>query len=140
MRLRKIDPQRIPALVAQGLSTAEIARELGCAEGSLRVRCSQLKISLRRHGNPKPDARTANVGPASFGAAVDRRQIAKRAGPQEKADANHETELCVALPHKTMHRLRQHAALMGISTAMLAASLLQTIAQDSLYKAVLDTG
>jgi len=140
MRLRKIDPERIPALVAQGLSTAEIAAKLGCAEGSLRMRCSQLKISLRRHGNPKPDARTANVGPASSGAPVDRHQIAKGAGPHEKAVANHETELCVALPHKTIHRLRQHAASMGISAAMLAANLLETIAQDSLYKAVLDTG
>jgi len=139
MRLRKIEPERIPALVAQGLSAAEIAVKLGCAEGSLRVRCSQLKISLKRQGNAKPDARTANVGPASC-APVDRNPVAKRADPPEKAVANHETELCVALPHKTMHQLRQHAALMGISGAMLAANLLQTIAQDGLYKAVLDTG
>jgi hypothetical protein len=47
MRLRKIDPQRIPALIARGFSATEIAHELGCTEGSLRVRCSQLKISLR---------------------------------------------------------------------------------------------
>ena len=60
--------------------------------------------------------------------------------PPGKAVANQETELCVALPHKTIHQLRQHAALMGISAAMLAANLLQTIAQDRLYKAVLDTG
>jgi len=139
MRLRKIDAERIPALVAQGLSTAEIAVKLGCAEGSLRVRCSHLKISLRRQANPKPDART-DVGPASPGAAVDRHQIAEGAGPEEMTVANHETELRVALPHKTVNQLRQHAALMGISAAMLAANLLQTIAQDKLYKAVLDTG
>jgi hypothetical protein len=48
MRLRKIDPARIPALIASGLSAAEIAGEFGCTEGSLRVRCSQLKVSLRR--------------------------------------------------------------------------------------------
>jgi hypothetical protein len=48
MRLRKIDPERIPALIANGLSATEIADEFGCTEGSLRVRCSQLKISLRR--------------------------------------------------------------------------------------------
>src|SRR5271165_3997458 len=140
MRLRKIDPERIPALVAQGLSAAEIAVKLGCAEGSLRVRCSQLKISLKRQGNAKPDARTDDVGPASSDAAVDRNPVANRTDPPGKAVANQETELCVALPHKTIHQLRQHAALMGISAAMLAASLLQTIAQDSLYKAVLDTG
>jgi hypothetical protein len=48
MRLRKINPTKIPALLANGLSAAEIAEEFGCSEGSLRVRCSQLKISLRR--------------------------------------------------------------------------------------------
>jgi AraC-like DNA-binding protein len=48
MPIRKINPERIPALIASGLSAAEIAGELGCTEGSLRVRCSQLKISLRR--------------------------------------------------------------------------------------------
>lgn len=48
MRLRKIDPARIPALISSGLSAAEIAGEFGCTEGSLRVRCSQLKISLRQ--------------------------------------------------------------------------------------------
>jgi hypothetical protein len=48
MPLRKIDPARIPSLIASGLSAAEIADQLGCTEGSLRVRCSQLKISLRR--------------------------------------------------------------------------------------------
>jgi hypothetical protein len=48
MRLRKIDPARIPALISSGLSAAEIADEFGCTEGSLRVRCSQLKISLRQ--------------------------------------------------------------------------------------------
>lgn len=48
MRLRKIDPARIPALIAGGLSAAEIAGEFGCTEGSLRVRCSQLNISLRQ--------------------------------------------------------------------------------------------
>ena len=78
MRLRKIDPERIPALVAQGLSAAEIADKLGCAEGSLRVRCSQLKISLKRQGNAQPDARTDDVGPASSDAAVDRNPVAKR--------------------------------------------------------------
>jgi DNA-binding CsgD family transcriptional regulator len=52
MRLRKIDPERIPALIASGLSATEIADEFGCTEGSLRVRCSQLKISLRRISLP----------------------------------------------------------------------------------------
>jgi hypothetical protein len=39
---------RIPGLVGQGWSAAEIADELGCSLGTLRVRCSQFGISLRR--------------------------------------------------------------------------------------------
>lgn len=42
------DPATIPALVDAGLSDAEIADKMGWTVGTLRVRCSQLKISLRR--------------------------------------------------------------------------------------------
>jgi hypothetical protein len=48
VRKSKIDPALIRALIDQGLSDQEIANKLGCTVGSLRVRCSQLKISLRR--------------------------------------------------------------------------------------------
>jgi hypothetical protein len=48
MRKSKPDPALIPALVEAGLSDAEIAKRMGWTVGTLRVRCSQLKISLRR--------------------------------------------------------------------------------------------
>src|SRR6516162_3481918 len=38
----------VTSLVDQGRSAAEIASEIGCTLGTLRVRCSQLGISLRR--------------------------------------------------------------------------------------------
>ena len=38
---------QIESLVAQGLSAPEIAKEIGCKLGSLRVRCSQRGLSLR---------------------------------------------------------------------------------------------
>jgi macrodomain Ter protein organizer (MatP/YcbG family) len=38
----------ISNLVEQGLSAAEIAEKIGCTVGSLRVRCSQHGIRLRR--------------------------------------------------------------------------------------------
>ena len=37
----------IPVLVQQGLNTEAIAARLGCTAGTLKVRCSQAKISLR---------------------------------------------------------------------------------------------
>jgi len=46
--VRKIDPQMIRELVRQGLSNTEVANRMGWTVGTLYVRCSQLKISLRR--------------------------------------------------------------------------------------------
>ena len=48
MRKSKADPTLIPALVDEGLSDLEIALRMGWTVGTLRARCSQLKISLRR--------------------------------------------------------------------------------------------
>src|SRR5437764_89131 len=39
---------KIPTLLDQGLCAAEIADVIGCTLGTLRVRCSQMGISLRR--------------------------------------------------------------------------------------------
>ena len=48
MRKCKTDPALIPALLEEGLSDSEIAKRMGWTVGTLRVKCSQLKISLRR--------------------------------------------------------------------------------------------
>jgi hypothetical protein len=48
VRKSKINPTLIPALIDQGLSNSEIASRMGWTIGTLHVRCSQLKISLRR--------------------------------------------------------------------------------------------
>jgi hypothetical protein len=48
MRKSRLDPEMIRELVGQGLSNIEIANRMGWTVGTLCVRCSQLKISLRR--------------------------------------------------------------------------------------------
>jgi hypothetical protein len=48
MRKSTANPALIRAFVDQGLSDSEIAGKMGWTVGTLRVRCSQLKISLRR--------------------------------------------------------------------------------------------
>lgn len=48
MRKNKPDPEMIRELVGQGLSNIEIANRMGWTVGTLCVRCSHLKISLRR--------------------------------------------------------------------------------------------
>jgi hypothetical protein len=87
----------------QGLSPAQIAKKIGCTEGSLRVRCSQLKISLRRDGSER---------------AYD--------------------QVLLKLSTTTMRHLQTRAALKGQTHSSLAATLLDRIAQDDLYDAVLD--
>jgi hypothetical protein len=72
---------------------------MGWTVGTLRVRCSQLKISLRRK-------------------VVYGRQI--------------------PLPEAIFDQLQQRAMMMGVPTYALAAELLEVIARDSLYNAVLD--
>jgi hypothetical protein len=54
MRKNKLDPEIIPELVRQGLSNTEIANRMGWTVGTLCVRCSQLKISLRRSSKHWP--------------------------------------------------------------------------------------
>ena len=97
----------IPEMVAQGNMRADdIAEKLGCNIGTLKVRCSQAKISLRppgsRRGRPRTDERT------------------------------------IRLSGDAMALLQRRAALSGKSETALARELLETIARDDLYDAVLD--
>jgi hypothetical protein len=97
----------IPEMVAQGgMRADDIAEKLECNIGTLKVRCSQAKISLRppgsRRGRPRTDDRTIRVS----------------------GDA-------LAL-------LQRRAAESGKTEATLARELLETIARDDLYDAVLD--
>ena len=91
-----VDVTVIPALVDQGLSDLEIASRMGWKVSTLRVRCSQLKISLRRRFKQ------------------------------------------VVVPKPLLNQLHQRAALMGISANTLVVDLLEEIARDNLYDAVLD--
>ena len=99
MRKSKTDPALIPMFVDGGLSDLEIANRMGWTVGTLRVRCSQLKISLRRKVT---------------------------------------SERKIVLPRAILDRLHQRAALMGVSMSELASDLLEVIARDGLYDAVLD--
>ena len=94
----------IPALVAQGLRKADIAKRLGCKESTLQVRCCNAGISLR--GRPQ--------------------RLKLRDG------------VPLTLSRETIASLGMRAARNGCSEAQLASDLLETIARDGLYDAVLD--
>jgi hypothetical protein len=98
----------IPAMIEQGLRRAEIAERLGCTEGTLQVQCSRRGISLRK------------------------------GGPFKKALTLPLLEVQLALSREAMAALRERAQANGWSEVKLASDLLEIIARDDLYDAVLD--
>jgi hypothetical protein len=116
----------IPVLVQQGLEAEAIAARLGCTVGTLKVRCSQAQISLRV---PK-EVKVVPLMPLM---------------PAPKPPQQQERSYAFALPttlqlsRVAMSRLRQHAETIGVNEAQLASDLLEVIARDDLYDAVLDT-
>jgi hypothetical protein len=97
----------IPQLVDSGLRSQDIAMRLGCKVTTLKVRCSQARISLchpsRRHA------------------------------PRERGYGT------IRLNKDALRLLQDRAAATGKSEAIVARELIETIARDNLYDAVLDT-
>ena len=115
----------IPVLVQQGLRAEAIAARLGCTVGTLRVRCSQAQISLRV---PK-EVKVVPLVPAAR----------PPKPPNQKRSYAFALPTTLQLSRVAMSRLRQHAEAIGMSEAQLASDLLEVIARDDLYDAVLDT-
>ena len=127
---------RVGSLVEQGRTAAEIATEMGCTLGTLRVRCSQFGISLRRGATSREETVTAMdlVPSTETNAATQRKSVDRRSSAEACI------ELKVLLPQITTEQLRQRGALRGVSGSTLASELLVAIARDGLYDAVLDGG
>jgi hypothetical protein len=126
-RPRKISAlmlRQIPALIDSGLTAQQIAGMIGCTLGSLRVRCSKSKISLRRknfcpNGEPRPDgARPSRL--FSF------------------HQAERHMTMTLTLPIEMARSLHQTAAAKGLSASTRVTRLLTVIVQDRLCDAVLD--
>ena len=140
---------RIASLVDHGHSAAEIASEMGCTLGTLRVRCSQLGISLRRraarsHGETMTAmdlVPSAEVNDVAGGKSIDRvDRFEQNPAVASVLSSEAPLELKVLLPQITVEQLRQRGALHGISGSTLASQLLVMLARDGLYDAVLDGG
>jgi hypothetical protein len=137
---------RVASLVDNGRSAAEIASEIGCTLGTLRVRCSQHGISLRRRaiGRCEAAVTTMDLGALAEANAAARRKSVDRVNTVDQSQTvvsesvEVRAELKVLLPQITTEQLRQRGALRGISGSNLASELLVTIARDGLYDAVLD--
>jgi hypothetical protein len=105
--------ERVAKMVEQGVRAAEIANEIGCTLGTLRVRCSQSRISLRHA------------------------RFTKRC-EAESASYHTRRRLSLWLPQAALIELDEWATMHRMSTTSLVVKLLVTIARDSLVAAVLD--
>ncbi len=114
----------IPVLVQQGLNAEAIAARLGCTVGTLKVRCSQAQISLRV---PK-EVKVVPLVPAPT----------PPKPPKQKRSYAFAVPTTLQLSKVAMSRLRQRAEAIGMTEAELVTNLLEVIAQDDLYDAVLD--
>ena len=94
----------IPTMVARGQRAAEIAEALGCKLSTLKVRCSQARISLRPPGSTRRPRRQRGI------------MIDKAA----------------------LQLLKERAVASGKTESAIAGELLEIIARDNLFDAVLD--
>jgi hypothetical protein len=117
---------QIQRWLGEGLSADEIAERIGCTVGTLRVRCSQLGISLR--------CRKQRCSPAQNDLNGTRHGRASTNG----VGSDPRGRLILSVRRGTLDQLRTYASSKGISGPRFAASLLEKIAEDELYEAVLD--
>ncbi len=146
--------ERVPALIEQGLVAAQIAGAIGCTLGTLRVRCSQAGVSLRRKNDNKPKIAVRNrvgglSGPISTGdvdeisangpgAKSTMRSCLPHAARISSGLPNRPAPIALLLQQTTVDQLRQRAARKGVSAATFVSMLLEVIVRDQLYDAVLD--
>ncbi|MGA8387113.1 MAG: hypothetical protein WB769_04185 [Pseudolabrys sp.] len=115
----------IPMLVQQGMDAEAIAAHLGCKVSTLRVRCSQAQISLRVPQEVKVVPLVPVAKPPK--------------PPKQKRCFAFAVPTTLQLSKVAMSRLRQRAEAIGVDEAELVTKLLEVIAQDDLFDAVLDT-
>ncbi len=102
---------KIIGMIAQGMKRKEIATALGLSENSLQVTCSRKGISFRRKSL----------------------QL-KRPQPLMQFVM----QLPLKISDEAMHRLNLYATRQGVQPTHVAAELLEIIATDELYDAILD--
>jgi hypothetical protein len=149
--------KQIQVSVDRGLSASEIAEAVGCTLGTLRVNCSHMKISLRQRNcsdhvstfsrNSAHKRKQASAGvKIRSGKIIDSRKSKNLLPDERSSNKSHHgaafdkdrSSFSLLLPRITINQIQQQAALAGIRGMTLAARLLEIVARDNLYDAVLD--
>jgi hypothetical protein len=142
-RAKKISPavlEQVPRLIEQGLSAPQIADAIGCTLGTLRVKCSQMGISLRSKYRQKTPSTTIS----GFTSRARSRQTKLNASgvllarKQLGASPRYSQPLSVPLAPTVLEQLIDRATEKGLSATTLASMLLEVIARDGLYDAIID--
>jgi hypothetical protein len=138
----------IDAIIERATDGADgrmIADELGLNVASLRVKCSQLGISLRRcraaRSNTCSSKGTATVSAVKLVSAHDgavRQKARSMRTRAPTAAAGADVPVILKIPRLTLLQLMTYAATKGIAVEALASQLLTIIAQEQLCAAILD--
>jgi hypothetical protein len=119
------------------LSSNEIATAIGITVGTLRVKCSQMGISLRRSkGKSERAGKNWDEG----------REQNPRGTPAAKSPSctgraaalPRPQPLTLELPRAIVDELQKEASSRGIAKSKLLSRLLEVVVRDDLYAAVLD--
>jgi hypothetical protein len=136
---------RVPAFIEQGLTASNIADAIGCTVGTLRVKCSQMGISLRQKSpgnaavaNNPFSGRGACTSPSSFLTSPSSFLKASHSKRPGHTPSVRHAVITLDLPQTVVVRLRERAALKGLSTTTFVSMLLEIVVRDCLYDAVLD--
>jgi hypothetical protein len=130
-------------MVASGMRREEIAAKLGCTMSTLQVRCSQNKISLRP---PGPRRKRTRVELDALAQQRKIRKALREASPVEiEPELTKEFrvrlvnyKLKVDVEQEALALLVMRAEKLGTTVDLVAKRLLETIARENLYDAVID--
>jgi hypothetical protein len=122
----------------RGANARTIATELGLNHASLRVKCSQLGISLRKCRASGQDPASQTTSSKIIQVPVCGKQINGPLSTRTVPTSPQTDSLVIVVSGLTAQRLHRWGMAKGMTAETLAARLLTVIANDGLYKAILD--
>lgn len=128
--------ERVKVLVSENVTADEIAARIGCKLSSLKVMCSDRQISLRTPNWKERRQRNLKVLPKASPLVSLPKPVVQVEPPKRQSLT---MQSSINLSRVAQSLLRQQADAIGVTEAALVTNLLEVIARENLYDAVLDT-